>query len=184
MEKYIAIKNYEGYYEISNFGNVKSVERKSKNRNGKVILKEKILEPSINLQGYFNIGLRIKNRRKNFKIHRLVALHFISNPQNKKEVNHKDGNKANNNAYNLEWTTPKENTIHAHTSGLVKHRVGKSHHLSKAVLQFDLKGNLITEFENCNRAENFTPSMINRACNNLLKSGNVYKGFVWKFKTL
>lgn len=112
------IKGYEGRYQISNHGEIKSLERKIKNSglfNTKEFLKkEKFLTFGTSKKdGYFIAYLYKESKRNCFCVHRLVAKHFIKNPMNKKEVNHKDCNKQNNNISNLEWVTSSENRIHA-----------------------------------------------------------------------
>jgi hypothetical protein len=101
-------KNIIGYeqYQVSNFGNVKITANEATR-------KERILKPLIHPRGYFRVALYKQNKSKFFFIHRLVAEHFIENPENKPQVNHKDGNKSNNNGWNLEWTTYRENMNHA-----------------------------------------------------------------------
>ena len=96
-EEWRGIKGYEGRYQISSFGRVKSL----KDRYGNY--REKILKPSKNSQGYLYVILHKNSKVKSFRVHRLVALHFIENPNNYKEVNHKDENKENNKVDNLEW---------------------------------------------------------------------------------
>lgn len=105
------IKGYEGLYQISNFGRVKSLARYVVNNKngGKRLMEETLLHPSDNGNGYKIIGLRKSKVRKNHYIHRLVAEHFLRNPNNKKYVNHLDYNRANNAVTNLEWCTQKEN---------------------------------------------------------------------------
>jgi hypothetical protein len=105
------ILGFVGFYQISNYGRAKSLERcDSKGRQ----LKEKILKPKIDRNGYFYVRLSKNGKWKNFSISRLVALHFIPNPENKKEVNHFDGNKSNNHELNLQWCTRSENCLHAY----------------------------------------------------------------------
>ena len=106
------IRGYEGIYKISNYGRIKSFPR-----NG-TIKKVKILRPGFNKFGYLIITLSKNDKCKYFRIHRLVAEAFIQNPENKPEVNHKDGNKFNNYYENLEWTTSTENQKHAYNTGL------------------------------------------------------------------
>lgn len=113
MEKWEKIKNYEKYYEISNLGRIKSLERKVRNNKGFVIKPEKILIPRVHTGNYLTICLTVNRKSNYFYIHRLVAEHFIENIKNKKEVNHKDGNKQNNKVTNLEWSTRKENIDHS-----------------------------------------------------------------------
>lgn len=86
-------------------------------------------------------------KRHYFNVHRLVAETFLENELNKREVNHKDGNKANNNVNNLEWVTSSENQLHAFKNGLQKSKMGKDHAQSKSIFQIDLNGNVIRKFD-------------------------------------
>lgn len=105
------VKGYEGLYQISNLGRIKSLEHCVRNNkhDGKRIVKEALLHPTDNGNGYKIIGLRKATYRKNYYIHRLVAEHFLENPDNKKYVNHLDYDVTNNVVTNLEWCTQKEN---------------------------------------------------------------------------
>lgn len=106
------IKQYEGYYQISNCGKVKSLKRKFKN--------QRILKPGIPKNGYLFVCLCKNSNYSRFNIHRLVLETFVPNPENKPYCNHKDGNKHNNHIDNLEWVTNKENIQHAWRTGLIK----------------------------------------------------------------
>ena len=90
------IKGYEGLYQVSNFGNVKSLERRVNSCNGGRNKKEKYIISTDNGNGYKKVGLSKNHKRKNYYVHRLVAEAFIENLNNYKEVNHKDNNKDNN----------------------------------------------------------------------------------------
>ena len=90
------IEGYEGHYQISNLGRVKSLRRRINNAKGFFIRDELIMKQSLNLSGYYNLNLTKNAVSRNHRIHRLVAIHFIQNNGNKLEVNHKDGNKKNN----------------------------------------------------------------------------------------
>lgn len=107
------IKGYEGIYQVSNLGNVKSLNFHREK-------KEKLLKPKLTKDGYFETTLFKEGKCKFIRTHRLVAMAFIENPLNKKEINHKDGNKLNNNISNLEWVTSSENQKHAYKLGLQK----------------------------------------------------------------
>lgn len=115
------IKGYEGLYEISNYGKIKSLERKAKNRGkGQRIIKERILKPSIDrLNGYYQIKLSKNGKTKTIKVHKLVVEHFIKKIPEGLTVNHKDGNKTNNYVNNLEICTQKENIKHAINNNLI-----------------------------------------------------------------
>ena len=114
------IEGYEGLYQVSTCGNIKSLARiVHSEKRGDYKIKEKILKQSDTTTGYKKVELCKDNeKRKSFKVHRLVAQAFIPNPNNKPEVNHIDGNKINNNIDNLEWVTSSENSIHAYETGL------------------------------------------------------------------
>lgn len=113
------VLGYEDYYEISNEGEVRSLNRTviTTNRNS-YLRKGKVMSKIQDKFGYLSVGLTLNSKTKLIKIHRLVALAFISNPENKLTVNHKDGNKLNNNVDNLEWSTYSENSKHAFDNGL------------------------------------------------------------------
>lgn len=104
------VVGYDGLYQVSNLGRVKSV--------GSYYHKEIILKEQFFKQGYSKTTLYKKGKPKSFKTHRLVALAFIHNPENKPQINHKDGNKSNNCVDNLEWVSAKENMQHALKTGL------------------------------------------------------------------
>lgn len=112
------IKGHEGIYQISNLGNVKSLERLLWNGHTYYTYKERLLKKSINHNGYYTVRLSKNGKGKNYLLHRLLAMHFIPNPNNYPIINHKDGNKLNNNLDNLEWCTYKYNNHHAVKEGL------------------------------------------------------------------
>lgn len=119
MEIWKDIKDYEGLYQISNLGNVKSLQREKNNNGGKQLLEEKLLNPVITRLGYCRVGLHNKNGiKKVHLVHRLVAQTFIEKPSHLYEVNHIDGNKLNNHYTNLEWCDRGYNIQHSYKNGL------------------------------------------------------------------
>ena len=130
MEIWKDIKGFENYYQVSDFGNIRSITRFIDNPLGGLKqLTGKQMTPYKNKQGYLVVTLR-NQHRKVAKIHRLVAQAFIPNPDNKPEVNHKDGVKTNNFKDNLEWSTNQENINHSWETGLNDH-FGEKHPNSK-----------------------------------------------------
>jgi predicted DNA-binding protein YlxM (UPF0122 family) len=111
-EIWVNVKGYEDLYAVSSHGRVKSLYKHdfTKNRDG-------FITAGSNGKGYLNLNLRKDRKSKTIGLHRLVALHFVPNPLNKEEVNHKDNNPLNNYYKNLEWNTPKENAEHRDTFG-------------------------------------------------------------------
>lgn len=114
------IKNYSEYYEISTDGRVRSFDRIIYDKNGIRLRLNKSKEISSRNGLYKMVGLNKNRIQTQISIHRLVALAFLPNPENKPQVNHIDGDKLNNNMYNLEWVTAKENVQHAFDKGLKK----------------------------------------------------------------
>ena|SRR5690242_18466180 len=109
-EIWAPISGYETYYEVSNHGRVRSMDRTV--TNGKR-WKGRTLKMIISTTGYWVVSLSVGSKVSRQKVHRLVAQAFVANDENKPEVNHIDGNKLNACAYNLEWCTHKENGRHA-----------------------------------------------------------------------
>ena len=108
------ILGYEGRYAVTADGHVWSYPKPRSSCNGKW------LKPSPNSNGYLAVNLYRDRRRKNWTVHRLVALAYIPNPYQKSQLNHKDGNKTNNHAENLEWCNNRENYLHADSLGFIK----------------------------------------------------------------
>jgi len=124
------IAGFEGYYQVSNLGRVKSLSRELNVKNGIRKTKERIIANTNNGTGYLICSLSKKNKRKSILTHRLVATAFIENFDILKEVNHKDGNKKNNSLCNLEWVTRQENINHSWDNKLTN-CIGETHHSSK-----------------------------------------------------
>ena len=105
MEKFILINGLDNF-AVSNHGNIKNVKT------------GRLLTPQLNKRGYLAYTFYQRGVKKNLRIHRLVGLYFVPNPDNKPYINHKDGDKTNNHAENLEWCTAKENDVHARKNKL------------------------------------------------------------------
>jgi len=181
------IKGYEGLYQISNFGNIKSVERIAFRNKTTFKKKEKLLSPFLNRNGYLAIVLWKDGKYKMTYIHRLVTLTFIQNVNKLEQVNHKDGNKLNNRVDNLEWCSRSDNIKHAVKCGLItKEKIYDTinkmmEKVKKPVLQMK-KGVVIAEHESATRAERVLghhSSNISACCRGKLKT---CYGFEWKWK--
>lgn len=158
------IEGYEGFYQISNLGRVKSLERVVVRNDGiRKRLPEKMRATPLTHYGYFNVTLYKNNQGKGKFIHRLKAIAFIPNPENKPCINHRDGIKTNNGYHedgddNLEWATYAENNQHAYDTGLkegaMKGTVGKGNFTRKRVLQIcDKTNNVIDDFDSMTEAQ-------------------------------
>jgi hypothetical protein len=133
-----------GEYQVSNLGRVKSMQRTRVYKDGRVrIFYGKILKPRLRTSKYPQVNIY----RKNADVHRLVAKHFIDNPELKPCVNHKDCNKENNCVENLEWCTHSENTQHALKNDRIVRKYGINHHHAISIIQFDKKGNFIKKWD-------------------------------------
>ena len=113
MEIWKDIKGYEGIYKVSNLGIVIRIGGNVKRKEHLMYVPSKIMKPMDNGKGYLRIKLTINSKEKRIMLHRIIAEAFIPNPENKRCVNHIDGNKQNNLLYNLEWCTHSENSQHS-----------------------------------------------------------------------
>jgi hypothetical protein len=171
---------YEGFYQVSNLGNVKSCERFVKHpRGGNKLLKSKDMRLNNDTHGYKVVSLCKEGRENTIKVHRLVANAFIENVDNKLQVNHINGVKFDNNVFNLEWATPSENLKHAHSTGLKKTSVNNE----RAVLAFDkLTNELVSNFVSISKASrelNISKCDVSAVLNNRQKTA---KGYYFKYK--
>lgn len=173
------VENTNGYYQVSNLGRVKSLERWIKGkRTGAKLIKEKILKPVID-KGYAKICLRMDGNGKGATfVHRLVAIAFIPNPENKRTVNHKNGIRNDNRVENLEWATHSENCKHGFSVLGRNPRRGLLDKRSKPIYQYDDFGNLIKKWD-CGmdaQRNGYCRQAIYAVCNGKKKH---HKGFVW-----
>lgn len=181
----ISSYNFSDRYEADTEGNVYTLVDTPAN---KKVAGDKI-KPFINRYGYveYNLGTTT-GERKHIQAHRIVALLFIDNPENKKYVNHKDGNKNNNSVSNLEWVTASENEKHSHTVlGKIPHNKGKSlpsgreyRGKIRTVGQYTINNELVKIHFNPTEAEKdgFNLKGISAVCVGRQKT---YKGFKWKY---
>jgi hypothetical protein len=132
IEEWRDIKGYEGHYQVSNIGRIKSIARIVESRKGVFLnKKERILIPFKNQDGYLKYKLSKNGVEKSFASHRLVAAEFIDNPFYKPQVNHINGIKDDNWVGNLEWVTSSENVVHSLKNNLKIPQKGSEHGMSK-----------------------------------------------------
>lgn len=159
------VSGYEGLYQVSNHGRVKRLFK-----NGK----ENVLSGKKDKDGYVEVILSVNQRKKFFRLHRLVADVFIPNPENKPQINHKDRNKQNNSADNLEWATGSENVFHTFVTG---RRVYK-----RPVLQYTRNMELVSSWgsiKEAGRALKIAEPNINACCHGRFPTAG---GFIWRYK--
>lgn len=138
-----------GLYQVSNLGNVRSIDRYVKHRNGITFYKGKILKACVS-DRYSRVVLSKNGERKDYNVHRLVAQAFINNPKNLPAVNHKNEIKTDNRVENLEWVTHKENSEY---SGCIEKANNAT---KKPVIQLTLDGEFVSEYESMSDAETKT----------------------------
>lgn len=180
------VLNYEGLYKVSNKGNILMYEKvfyTGRKYTSKRIIPEHNIILKSDKDGYLCVCLVKDSKKKYFKAHRLVAQMFIPNPENKPQVNHKDGDKTNNNDWNLEWNTSLENINHAiniiKTIGLLS----KSP-FSKKVYQYSIGGVFIKRW-NCVKEASielgFNKDGISNNCTGRQKT---HAGFMWSYEII
>lgn len=168
------IPGYEGYYQVSNYGNIKSNKRPYTICSKTIILtKSKIIKPNIS-KGYYRVELNVNGVAKQFSVHRLVALAFIPNIHNLPCINHKDENPLNNKVENLEWCTMEYNLKY----GTRQERISKNR--KRSVLQYSLDGKLIAKYDGALDAEKATGVKRQNISKAILGKRLKAGGYIWK----
>lgn len=169
MEIWKPVHDYEQFYAVSNFGNIKSLRKNGKNLKGQ-----------ISNSGYLRVDLYKNKCRKQVSVHRIVAESFVMRPEGCECVNHKDENKLNNCAENLEWCSLKYNNNYGEFSPVKKmHRA-----ISKPVLQYTIAGEFVARYASACEAQRCTgihQSCISDCCNKR-RGYSQSGGYVWKFE--
>lgn len=189
------IYDYVGQYQISNLGNIRSLDRKifckvftgngSERINGSRLIKGQEIKKHQCKNGYVSVCLLKNNKNKWHRVHRLVAKMFIPNLKNKPQVNHIDGIKTNNCVNNLEWCTAKENSQHSYKTGLHRdnHILLKDVYekAKKYIIQYSKNGEIIREYHGLKETEKygFHSCSVSRACRHERKT---YLGYIWRYK--
>lgn len=183
-EEWLPIDGFEGKYEISSLGRVKSLMDKYGN------FREKILKQYKDKDGYLFVWLYKEGSGKIYKVHRLVGNAFLENKENLPFINHKDENPSNNCVSNLEWCSVSYNNSYGDA---IKKRVNNTNwkiigeknaeRLSKKVFQYDKKGNLIKIWSSTKECKNygFTPGNVAACCRGKLKS---HKEYIWSYEPI
>lgn len=157
-EEWRPIAGYEGEYEVSNYGRVRSCGFIQTAANGRrILMRPRLLTQQMTKDGYFRVEISKQGKQKRFAVHRLVADAFIPNPDSKPQVNHIDSNRGNNRVENLEWVTSSENTIHGYRYGFFNPDPTKMINARKRpVIRSD--GSVFPSIADAARAEGLTSS--------------------------
>ncbi len=158
------IKNYEGLYEISNFGRVRSLTRY-----------KKILKPCPNERGYLMVDLSKEGKRRKYFIHILVANAFLSNPNNLPQVNHKNEIKTDNNADNLEFCTNNYNLNYGSRNKRIRDKIAKK------VVQYSMQEKILNVYESMTEASKKTGVTVQRICDCCKGRIKTSGGYKWRY---
>lgn len=180
-EEWRFIPSLDGYMQVSNFGNVRSVDREVLRIDTKTLVKQKgrNIKLSIDKYGYQRIYTSVNGVKSYIRVHRAVALTFIPNPCNYPQVNHIDGNKQNNHIFNLEWCTNSENMIHSINTGLRLYESGEKSIRFERSVEVYKDGILVTTLSGNKEMELFgVDYRLVSAC--LLGKRKTHRGFNFK----
>ena len=192
-EVWKSVKGFEGLYEVSNLGNIRSLSRSIKRENkGTIIIKEKILKPTTHF-GYKEVLLSKDKKHHYKKVHQLVATAFVSIPEELQSligkkypsgypllvINHKNNNRADNRAENLEWCTQRYNITYKDAHKL------RGEKFKKRIIQKDLKGNILAKYDSVTQATIATNALASNIskCANHKYGFKTAKGYIWEWDT-
>lgn len=182
MENWKQIDGYKPIYQVSDQGRIRSLARSTNDNGGLFHRKERILKFSKSKLGYMLVYLYNENgKKKTIPVHQIVARAFIPNPENKPEVDHKDGDKTNNAVDNLRWVTHKENCANPITARKQKEYIGKKAKHKKTIAAYKLSGELVGVWPTITIAAKETNTCrhsISYAANGKYKSAN---NLIWKY---
>lgn len=178
IEQWRPIRGYEGFYEVSNTGRVRSLPR-TEGHEKKYFFKGRELKQS-NSNGYLVVGLAKYGNTTQRYVHRLVAETFIPNPEGKTLVNHIDENRQNNRADNLAWVTQQENLGHGTRSERMRARATERQ--GRAVLQVDEDGNIVAEYPSLSEAARAVGASVPNIWKVLNRRSISCKGYFWWYK--
>lgn len=180
-EQWKPIPLYEGLYDVSTLGKVRSIAQYTNHHNIVARPRPRMLKHEITHDGYVRVSLSNRGVQKHMMVHRLVALAFIPNPNNLPQINHKDENPQNNFVDNLEWCTGKQNCNYGLHRQRISQRLNTKHHLSKPVARLDTSGNIIETYKSTREAARkigVRSENISRCCNGKYK---LVCGSKWKY---
>ena len=185
-EEWRDIEGYEGIYQVSNLGRVRSLDHKARHRSRtgnefEVTYKGRIRKQVPNENGYSIVMVKNGGKSRALKVHRLVAQAFIPNPDNLPIINHKDENPSNNHVENLEWCDNKYNSDYG--TARVRTNAWIRENINKKIGKFDKDGNLLATFESIDAAakELGTSCSSISECANRVRGRKTVHGFVYKF---
>lgn len=180
IEEWRNIKDYEGFYQVSNLGRVRSIDRVINNR----FFKGQIRKPKLDKYGYLVVNLSMNKKSKFYTIHRLVAKAFLENPNNFPEVNHKNEIKTDNCVENLEWCTTQYNSSYGSRAEKIIETRNKKElkKAEKPVIMLTFEGKPINEYKSiseASRQNNISIGNLWSVLNGRLKHTG---GYCWKYK--
>ena len=187
MEIWKDVDDYYGILQVSNMGQVRTLDHyvKHKRPGSKKHIKSKVHKLLIGNSGYAYFMLTLNGHTKHLQIHRLVAKAFIPNPENKPQVNHINADKLDNRVENLEWCTPSENMRHAYATGRIPlDKIGKKGNLNnsaKAVDVYTLEGVFINHFDTMKDAAQAYNIPLSGVCNCCTGYSKTCHGMVFRY---